>query len=589
MMFQTEIFRHVLSVVLVAISLHGVRAQGGVEAWNEALALDPNSSPGLSVDGATVYIGTGTNEYLHAFSVADGTSVWSVHLNGDVGSKPVQSGSSVFIGTEASDNSMYALDIADGSIQWRKETGSYVRGTPALSSDGSSMFFGSLDTYVYMVSTSDGGEIDKYATIESISCGPLLSADDSMLFAVNGNLGVGSDVTSGYLYAFSVTESGLSLAWQYSTDGVNGGNGYGATHDEPDFPGVLSLDDATLYFAPDNKLVALDTATGNEMWTHSVDGDWANPILSPNGSVLYVGHTDGVLYAIDAGSGTTLWTFDTGTAITGTATLSEDGMLLYVGSDKMYAIDTSTHAPIWDFTADDIIARGSVLSLDGSTLIFVEGYAHTSSHIYAVSTGWMLATTSTTSSTSSTTSSTSSSTTSSSTTSSSTTSSTSSTSTSSTSSTSTSSTSTTSSSSTSTTVPFAYDCHQRVCYGLCDSLVGNGECDSDDSSLFDLNCETFNYDGGDCALDPFALFPWLMWVIVAVAAFAFIVIVAVVALVCRKRRTHKHSQNQSQAELTCHHRPQQQQVVVAQHAHAHVAQFDVQIAEPVQAYEIGHN
>jgi outer membrane protein assembly factor BamB len=58
--------------------------------------------------------------------------------------------------------------------------------------------------------------------------------------------------------------------------------------------------------------------------------------------VVYVGGTDGNVYAIDAGSGRERWHVATGSAVNSSAAVA-DGVV-YIGSDngRLYAIDATT-------------------------------------------------------------------------------------------------------------------------------------------------------------------------------------------------------------------------------------------------------
>ncbi|MBC8227990.1 PQQ-like beta-propeller repeat protein, partial [bacterium] len=57
-----------------------------------------------------------------------------------------------------------------------------------------------------------------------------------------------------------------------------------------------------------DKMVALDTETGEEKWAFYVDGPVRFPPVASNGKVYFVSD-DGYLYCVDANQGTLIWKF----------------------------------------------------------------------------------------------------------------------------------------------------------------------------------------------------------------------------------------------------------------------------------------
>jgi outer membrane protein assembly factor BamB len=80
----------------------------------------------------------------------------------------------------------------------------------------------------------------------------------------------------------------------------------------------------------------------------------SSPVLS-NG-VIYVGSSDGSLYAIDAGTGKQVWRFDAGTAISSTPAVA-DGLVFFQGFDNaVYAINSNSGALRWKVNIGPSIA-----------------------------------------------------------------------------------------------------------------------------------------------------------------------------------------------------------------------------------------
>jgi len=110
------------------------------------------SSPALSSDGATVYVGSWDHN-LYAIDAASGKQQWSFGTGGGVDSSPALSpdGTTVYVGSW--DHNLYAIDAASGKQQWSFGTGGGVDSSPALSPDGTTVYVGSDDTNLYAVWT----------------------------------------------------------------------------------------------------------------------------------------------------------------------------------------------------------------------------------------------------------------------------------------------------------------------------------------------------------------------------------------------------------------------------------------------------
>ncbi len=88
-----------------------------------------------------------------------------------------------------------------------------------------------------------------------------------------------------------------------------------------------------------------DADTGEVVWSTPMAGGWSSPAVS-NG-VVYVGSYGDRVHALDAFTGGTLWTAETGGDIDSSPAVA-DGFV-YVGSNdhKVYAFDATTGARVW--------------------------------------------------------------------------------------------------------------------------------------------------------------------------------------------------------------------------------------------------
>ena len=97
---------------------------------------------------AFVMASTRTGE---AFGPAPKRLEWKFATGGGVVSSPALSpdGSTVYVGSW--DDNLYAVHAANGTEAWKFATGGWVRSSPALSPDGATVYVGSEDGNLYAV------------------------------------------------------------------------------------------------------------------------------------------------------------------------------------------------------------------------------------------------------------------------------------------------------------------------------------------------------------------------------------------------------------------------------------------------------
>ena len=90
---------------------------------------------------------------------------------------------------------------------------------------------------------------------------------------------------------------------------------------------------------------AFDARTGTIRWMFQTAGHnvWAGPAVA--GGVVYVGGDDQNLYALDAGTGTKLWSFNAGTPILNAPAVVNG--VVYLGAGALYALSASDGRQLW--------------------------------------------------------------------------------------------------------------------------------------------------------------------------------------------------------------------------------------------------
>lgn len=166
----------------------------------------------------------------------------------------------------------------------------------------------------------------------------------------------------------------------FAIDAMAGKRKWAFQADAPITSSAAVFDGAVVFETDANTIYALDAGDGHELWHRATGGDmsfdamagfhmvedwdyWASSLLIDRGRV-FVGSGDGKIYALDAKTGSVLWSCATqGRVRSSPAT---DGKAIYAGSfdGKMYAIDRDTGKLIWSFKTlgNKIFPEGSIQS-----------------------------------------------------------------------------------------------------------------------------------------------------------------------------------------------------------------------------------
>ncbi|MBF0519447.1 MAG: PQQ-binding-like beta-propeller repeat protein [Nitrospirae bacterium] len=339
--------------------------------------MSPNT-PSISNDGLTIYSNFANNQLL-ALSTETGQLMWSATLSGDGATAVATDGTVYAVGG----TTLYAYTSA-GSSKWTfSEATENIYGEPCIGGDGT-VYIGSRDTYVYAVNP-DGTLKWKYKTSGSIAplASPTLSPDGLSVYVGAGDP---HDQTDGTLYALNSAIG--TLKWSKNIDPIRAS-------------GAVVGQDGTIYVCG-NKRVHAFQPDGTQLW-QSADGtaEYLTPALSSSG-IIYTGTgVDGKIYALSASTGSTLWSYQTGTnpGSTGpqygvlTAPVIGADSTVYLGAvdGKMYALK-SDGTLLWTYsTSASIVENCPAIGSDG-TLYF----SSDDTYLYAVKDSLLTSTSTTT-------------------------------------------------------------------------------------------------------------------------------------------------------------------------------------------------
>lgn len=263
---------------------------------------------------------------IQAYSGDLSSLEWSTLLTGQYAfsSAPTAADGYVFTGGAGSGGTLYAVPEATGGIAWTQGVANGEDSTPAVTADGVYVAY-PCTTYDFRPAT-----------------GELIWSNDT---GCDGGGGGTPVAANGLLYSPNGFASYSGMTFNAET-GANLGN-YAA--DNPPAIGAQ-----TGYFLNGGTLQAITLSSNAITWSFAGDGGLTtSPILvtTPSQSYVFIGSTSGMLYGLDAATGTVLWSVNVGTAfpagagwgagipLTGLA--AGDGLLVVPAGTKViaYALD----------------------------------------------------------------------------------------------------------------------------------------------------------------------------------------------------------------------------------------------------------
>jgi len=256
-------------------NVYSLNASTGTLNWSYKTGDVVHASP--AIDDGTLFIGS-WDSYFYAIDAASGTLKWrfktgvdpDIHNQVGIQSSAAVAGGIVYFGCR--DSHLYALDERTGDKKWAFSTGqSWVISSPAV--DAGTVYFATSDSGLFYALDAVTG-----ATIFSLDYDHWVSFSSP---AVVGQMAyIGSN--AGTLNAINLKDR--TKAWSFKTDGSKqNGPKYTNADGSPKYEAAYASD----YY--DDLIIGY----ANMM---SVGAVVSSPVVS--GGVIYVGSTDGNLYAL---------------------------------------------------------------------------------------------------------------------------------------------------------------------------------------------------------------------------------------------------------------------------------------------------
>ncbi len=197
---------------------------------------------------------------------------------------------------------LFALDIKTGATKWIADLDPMVGGATIA---GNVVYAGTKSDKLYALDIASGTVASSRKLDGEIWAAPTLAAEGEDIYV---------PTLTGSLYRLNEE---LETVWQF--DGAEG-----ALAARP-----LAAGDLVYAGAWDNKLYAIDAASGETAWSIEADNwFWSQPVV--DGGTLYTASLDGKVYAVDAATGLARWPkpFDTGSEVRSGLTISEGSLIV---------------------------------------------------------------------------------------------------------------------------------------------------------------------------------------------------------------------------------------------------------------------
>jgi len=329
--------------------------------WIYDTGSDVRSSPAI-VDGI-LYIGA-LDGNLYALDAYTGALIWSFPTGGPIHSSPAVEYGTVYFLSE--NGFVYALDAISGASIWSVSigSGSWDWGSPAVH-DGK-VFIPSSLGWVYSLNAFTG------ALVWTTFVG---GSPNSATTVVNGKVYAGThnfDASSPTLVALD--EATGAILWTYDyhlwhsgTVGMINCNGVAVVDGDSDGRLEVYLGIYT-HGGVGNEAICLDEATGNEIWTCTINGRSTSTPAVHDGKV-FIGSDDGNLYALTADTGAFVWSYLTGGQVWAAPAIADCKVFFGSLDHIFYCLDEASGNLIWSYDTSVSRLIGSPAIADG--IVFV--------------------------------------------------------------------------------------------------------------------------------------------------------------------------------------------------------------------------
>ena len=233
------------------------------------------------------------------------------------------------------DTNMWALKLQSGELLWKFPTRGGIASSPVVDESSKLVIFGSEDYSLYAVDFRSGRISWSYATKDRVRGTPRI-AHEHVFF--------GSD--DGKIYALGVA-TGRHL-WNFDMS-------------SPVRSRPFVSNELIIVGCESGEIIALGLG-GSRKWSYRTKrGVISSPYVNEEEGIVYVGSTDGFMYALDASNGYNSWRFRTNGPII-SSPVAHKGYLYFGSADgSLYCLNAQTSRERWKFTTDKPVVSSPIV------------------------------------------------------------------------------------------------------------------------------------------------------------------------------------------------------------------------------------
>jgi outer membrane protein assembly factor BamB len=303
----------------------------------------------------------GDNAVLNAIDKRTGHLLWSRRLGRLSASAPAVTANTVYVtilysGHPKSPGRVIALNSANGAIRWWHALPSGSESSPLI--DQGRLFFGSQNGAVYALNDRNGALVWTYRAASAVKASPTLSGGVLYFGDYSGRLQAISERTGRRLWVSKSEGALLGSGNFYSTAAVVYGRVF------------IGNTDGRIY-AYDASAGRLDWAVQTGAYVYASPAVTNAPGLGPT---VYIGSYNGTFYALNARSGHVSWRFNAHGRISGSATIiGRDVYFADLAQHRTYGLGISTGRVLFEKATgafDPMVSDGIDVYLTGDTGLY---------------------------------------------------------------------------------------------------------------------------------------------------------------------------------------------------------------------------
>jgi outer membrane protein assembly factor BamB len=298
---------------------------------------------------------------LNAIDKYTGKNLWSRRIGALSASTPAVSGNSVYAtvlsrSPGSQAGRVAALNTLNGHYRWARDLPSRAESSPLF--DKGKLFFGSQNGTVYALNANNGNVLWTYHAAGAVKASPSLSGGVLYFGDYSGELQAVGEEHGHLLWRSGSSGALLGSGTFYSTPAVMYGRVF------------LGNTDGRVY-AYDASSGTLDWAVQTGAYVYASPAVTNAPGLGPT---IYLGSYDGTFYALNARSGHVEWQYHTDGKISGSATIV--GNIVYFADLRTYrttGLGVSTGKVVFSMSTgafDPVISDDHYLYLSGVTGLY---------------------------------------------------------------------------------------------------------------------------------------------------------------------------------------------------------------------------